>query len=750
MAGIFGGAAAAQKPIRYTSVDVQTSALGGCIPLLWGRNRVGTNVVWLNNFKSTSAGGKGGGKGGGKDKGSGYSYSTALILALCEGPIQDVLTVWADQTETTLAALGLTLLDGTAAQAAPGWIESNYAAQAMSYAETAYVWASSYALGGSPEIPNHTFEIDGYLSGTTNTGGLTSGLPDANPADIISDYILSAQYGLDPGATYVDAASLASYKTYCQAQALLLSPYLRTQEQATQTLQRWAQLSNSWIFWNGVHLKFVPLGDAAITANGAAYTPNLTPLYALTPADFIAESKGGALVTVTRIDPADGYNRVELDNRNRADQYNTDPTYWEDPTSVSAYGQLQSQTITADEVCDPGVAATMCTLIGQRSVYIRNSYAFTLDYTFVLLEPGDIVTLTEPAIGLSAQPVRITDVEEDDKGLLKFNAEECPGSVGIAVALPVQSNSASAGPNFLADPGNVNPPLIFEPPVSITGGVPQLWIGASGGANWGGAQVWGSVDGTNYVSLGKITTGTLQGALTAALPSHADPDTTDTLAVNLAASQGILSTAVSDADANALRTLAMVDSEVIAYGAVAATGAYTATLSYLRRGVYGSAIAAHASGAPFSQIAPGAMLAVTLPQAYVGVGLYIKLCSFNIFGNAGQALSEATAYTYTPTGVAYSTSGGSVVTVAPAAPTGLAVTAIAGGFTLNWDATTDATIDLYQVWGAAGASQPFSAASLVGTVPAPATSVTITGEPASALSVFLVAVNAAGSSAPAG
>src|ERR1700676_2498426 len=98
-----------------------------------------------------------------------------------------------------------------------------------------------------------------------------AGVPDANPADIISDYILSAQYGLDPSATYIDAGSLAFFKTYCLAQSLLMSPYIRTQEQATQTIQRWAQLTNSWIFWNGISLKFVPPGHGTIPANGTTY-----------------------------------------------------------------------------------------------------------------------------------------------------------------------------------------------------------------------------------------------------------------------------------------------------------------------------------------------------------------------------------------------------------------------------------------------------------------------------------------------
>src|ERR1019366_2263424 len=149
-----------------------------------------------------------------------------------------------------------------------------------SYSETAYVFSSLYDLGGSAALPQHNFDLVGNLSGSMPP------FVDANPADIVEDFITSPQYGLDPSATYIDAASLAFYKTYCTAQALLLSPYLRTQEQATSIVQRWAQLTNTWIFWNGTALKFVPLGDAAITAYSVTYTPVHTVCYALTLDDF--------------------------------------------------------------------------------------------------------------------------------------------------------------------------------------------------------------------------------------------------------------------------------------------------------------------------------------------------------------------------------------------------------------------------------------------------------------------------------
>ena len=74
-------------------------------------------------------------------------------------------------------------------------------------------------------------------------------------------------------------------------------------------------------------------------------------------------------------------------------------------------------------------------------------------------------------------------------------------------------------------PASVNTPVIFEPNATLTGGVAQVWIAASGGTagvadpNWGGCNVWISADGTNYSMVGTIEGPARMGVLSAALVS---------------------------------------------------------------------------------------------------------------------------------------------------------------------------------------------------------------------------------------
>lgn len=447
----------ANRPTVYTGIQIQTSAQGIPVQIVYGKTRIAPNLIWYNNFQSHKQSGKGGGgKGGSKGSGN-YTYTAAVMLALCEGAIDRVEAVWADQTEyfytggvsTGLVKLGLTLFTGTASQAVWSYLTTNYPSQAVAYAYTAYVANSNYKLGASAALPNHNFEVAGILAYSMVGSGAPNG--DANPSDIISDFLTNPQYGL-PGlpSSVLDATSLAFYKTYCTAQGIFFSPALggdNGQEQVSQILDRWASLSNTWIFWSGNVFKFVPLGDSSITANGVTYTPNLTIQYNLTDDDFIApkvkqgaasgdgasKTGDGGPIQVTRADPADCPNHIKIEIKDRGNAYNSAPYEWQDQGLVDQFGQIDASVTQAHEICDLGIAAIVTMLIGQRLAYIRNTYAFKLGYEFSLLEPGDLVSLTEPHLGLSQFPVRIRSVDEDESGNLSVVAEEFPGGLGTVL-----------------------------------------------------------------------------------------------------------------------------------------------------------------------------------------------------------------------------------------------------------------------------------------------------------------------------
>jgi hypothetical protein len=440
------GGTNATQPTVYTGINLQTSAQGVPVTIVWGKNRVAPNIFWYNNFQAHKQSGKGaGGKGGQKGTGN-YNYTAAVMLGLCEGPIYGIGAVWVDQTEYTsgsgLSKLDLTLFTGSATQSVWSYLSINYPSQAIPYESLCYVCSSNYKLGSSAALPNHNFEVEGIFCYNYSEG--STGIGDVNPGNIIYDFLTNPQYSISLPGSSIDSTSLAFYKTYCLAQGIAFSPVLDTQEQISETLDRWAGLSNTWVFWSGGTLKFVPLGDSAITANGTTYTPNLTIQYALTYDDFLAtkvkqgsasgdgasKTGDGGPIQVARADPADCPNHVKIEIKDRGNAYNTCPVEWQDQGLVDQFGQIDSSATEAHEICDLGIAQIVVQLVGQRAAYIRNTYAFKLGYEFSLLEPGDLVSLTDPHIGLNQFPVRIRTIDEDENGNLSVVAEEFPGAIG--------------------------------------------------------------------------------------------------------------------------------------------------------------------------------------------------------------------------------------------------------------------------------------------------------------------------------
>ena len=640
----------------YTGLQLQTSASTLPVPILWGITKVSANLIWYNNFQAlpqyTTPSGKGGKP---KSTVSGYSYTADVMMALCEGPIAQIGLVWKNQSVSSLAGLGLSLFIGSTPQAVWGYLAAAYPAQALAYQGTVWVGAGSYALDSSASIGNHNFEVVGIL-GATGINQL-----DADPAQVISDFLTNAQYGVGFSGASINAATLlgfngdSSLQTYCRALGIAFSPALINQEQASSILTRWLQLVNCAAVWSGGQLKFIPYGDAPVTsAGGWVFNPNLTPVYNLTDLDFVDHKGNSDPVKVSRVDPFSLPTIQRIECLSRQDQYAATPVEARDQAQIELYGPRVGSTIQAHEICDPFiVGATVAQLILQRALYVRANFMFKLSWEYCLLDPMDIVTISDANLGLTNYPVRLLSIEEDDKGVLTVTAEELTAGISTAALYPT-AGPISTPPNQGIAAAPVNVPVIVEPPPSLTGGVPQLWVGASGGVagvvdpNWGGAFVWASLDNLTFTQIAVIGQPARQGVLTAPLPAAFGWDIANTLGVSMAQSGGVLNGA-SDAAAQSGATLALVDNELLAFATATLSGVKSYNLSRLQRGMFGSTGAVHLVGAPFARL-DGSIVHYNLPPNYIGQTLYMKFQSFNVFGAGVQSLASCVAYVYTPTG----------------------------------------------------------------------------------------------------
>jgi hypothetical protein len=678
MAALFGGSPRASKPVPpATSLRVKTSVQGTPIPIGWGTARVAPNLIYYNDFKSIQiqqATGGGGGKGvthifspsqGGAQTQT--TYQATVIAGLCEGPIVGIGNCYYSKNVGGLGQFNLGLFTGSYSQTAWSYVVSAHPADARAYRGIAYVAAAPFPLGTSPDLPSMNFETKfGFFA--------PQGAPqDANPHDIIVDVLTNSKYGvgfplerLGDNDIYQIAniyevvdiyGVLFTTFAYAQAVGLWMSPVL-VQLKSCQTFLTdilYGMVAEA--VWSNGTLKIVPYYDASAAANGGTYSPNLSPLFDLTDDDFIASGKGSynspVIVKIKAV--GDIYNTVTIQYLDRSNNYNPTIVEAKDDASIQAYSVRKRDQKQMEGFCLASSALTCAHLqLGREQVI--TTYEFSLGAKYVLLEPMDLVTLTDSHLGLSRKLVRIKEITENEDYTLSLIAEDM--LVGAA-SPPIYGNQANTGfvTNYNIDPGLTLQPFFFEPTDPLVGDLEVMMaVEPVNLTTWGGANVYVSYDGVNYVYVGQQLGPTRMGVLTASLPAVAIAttpptiDTTSTLSVDLTASGAQLLTA-TQADLLGFATLCYMGGEFLAYRDATVTGANKYNLTTLNRGGYGTTPQNVSPGSTFVRVDSG-VFRIPFTQDRIGQVLSIKLVNFNKYGGGPQTLASVSPYTYTIVGTA--------------------------------------------------------------------------------------------------
>ena len=151
---------------RLDTLQITASTEGAIIPRVYGRMRVGGNIIWATDFREESettrhgGGGKGGGGGGGTEV-TEYFYFASLAVALCEGPITGIGRVWADGKPMSLDGVTMRVHLGGEDQEPDPFIAAKMgAANTPAYRGTAYVMFEELPLERfGNRLPQLSFEV---------------------------------------------------------------------------------------------------------------------------------------------------------------------------------------------------------------------------------------------------------------------------------------------------------------------------------------------------------------------------------------------------------------------------------------------------------------------------------------------------------------------------------------------------------------------------------------------------------------
>jgi PA14 domain/Putative phage tail protein len=568
-------------------------------------------------------------------------------------------------------------LGGGSANVASGY-EAGNPAEALGYSGIAGVGYFPMFLGSSGQTQDNSFEI---LTPDAYGGGIT----DCNPVQCISRVLTNAQWGLGSGSvpfpvSAIDNSSGGSWGgangtpgsrqvgstawNWFAANNFFISPYIDGQDSAATIMSKWLEAGQCTAFMSEGLLKLVGNGSQSAANNGCTWVAPQSYVVALDDTCFIPDSEGKDPVKLTRKTYLDGYNKVHIGYSNRENQYEDDTVQEWDQASINRWGERREDPQSWNFIRTQAAATFAASMRVKDYVTLRNEYTFQVPFIYSYLEPQDVITITTSstwAAGLNnansaiaTLPVQIKKTVDDPVKGITITAQDYIAPSKLPTIYNKSISTATGAVNQWVNPGN-SEVVMFECTARMskqTGNT--IAIGACGtSSSWGGCNIWVSYDNETYKQVGTINTPARIGVLYSTLNSGSDPDTTNSIVVNMVENSGALD-AGSDSDADNLTTACVVggaSSEVIGFSSLSVTGddEYTLT-SYLRRGQLGTAIASHAASSPF-MVLDDSVFYYEYDPIWAGATLYFKFQSFNTFGNANQLLSSLTATTFVVPGL---------------------------------------------------------------------------------------------------
>jgi hypothetical protein len=423
------------------SLRYNTAQKGSPLPIVIGTQRVPVNLLEFYGYNGAGSkvnSGKGGiiGKSGGANKKANTTFSVFVAFGICVGPVGfwgasygggGNNRIWANAgvSFNGPGGVGLNYNQGYDGQALDGAFTAQNPNQPfINYSGTAYMAGAPMFLGNSPALPNISFEVTGFYAGTAGPNYPDDARPDHALTGILTDPRWGAGFPLSA----LDPASVADWGNFCQAANIAISMLIDRSQTAASLIEELCTLTTSAAVFTSGLLKIIPYQTTGPWASDfVTWTPNTTIQYSLDDDDFLDWGGQSDPVIATRNDRTQATNWISCEYLDRGDNYNANINFAFDQGAIDSFGLRTAAVSDAHSVCNPFTAYWVPWFQLQRKQLVDTTYKFKLGWRYALLDPMDLVELTDPGAGLYGVPVRITSIEEDDDFNLTITAENAPG-----------------------------------------------------------------------------------------------------------------------------------------------------------------------------------------------------------------------------------------------------------------------------------------------------------------------------------
>ena len=655
---------------RLSDLSAPKSNYGSGIPIIWGKARVGGNLIWATKIREVVKKSRKRGKGlGPKVQTTNYTYFANFAVMFCRGPIVRVQRVWLNGklvyahggTANGFFNTYARIYTGTGSQNPDPMLSNTnpvvhndygFSSDPATRAAQIADYQSRYGVNISNQTPGYRSRAYIVFEGLP-LADYNNAIPTVS-AEIVADEAvnlqqiieeLCAEAGMKPGE--YDASALSGIP--------VTGFIIKNIQSINAALE---ELQTAYFFdvirTQGV-LKFVPQDrgrslvepDASLLASHAGGTDR--------PDDYEKEvitiETLPSEVNVTFLDPAEDFaENTAIYRRQRALPDNKKDVSVALVLTVDQARQMAER------------------LLFQQWIEERVKFKMTFPPAMLHVEAGDLVRLT---IGGQATDVEVRRVQVGANLLVEHESTLSDKSflnyVRTLPVNPIESDIQVESDTILR---------VFDMNLVSDGDVEGLYYTGTGEGTWRFGYLFASFDNLNYSLVNTIDTkgvlGTVVGTLRDALPWVLD--TITVLEVQLRSGDTLES--VSDSQLDFGLNKALVGDEIIQFGNAVFVGSNRWQLSKLRRGIRGTAqyTTGHSANENFTLFTGDDAFLQIQEGTVSDVGRTYYFKALNSF----QTIDQVSPTTMPIVGNAYR----------PYAPTGVVVSRIGNDLVVNWQRHT--------------------------------------------------------------
>lgn len=460
---------------------------------------------------------------------------------------------------------------------------------------------------------------------------------DANPSDIIKDLLTNVRYGAGYPESSLNLTTFETVYDYCEANDILISVKITSQKPVT-----------DWIDYINSHFRgFIYMSAGKICLG--CFKPEASA-FTIAQEDLVTEVGEDVQppISVKKRFYNETANRLEIIWENRSKDYADACAVAQEEVDQRVGGITRKKMMQLTGIKREVLANKMRWYFLFDSMYRYSVYSFALSYSNMLIEVGDVGTLSDGHLIVN-KAIRVLSIEEDKDGRgLSVTAIEDVASLYAAVTgITLQETLRDSDvPAVLS----VNSSVVFREDLVY----PLLHLSiVPGNENVNGWYIYRSIDGgVSYDLMGKSSidgvtsgsansTGTLQNNLIAYPAVAYRP--LDTIVVDIGTLTD-LDTSITDEEFFNRKKYLKIGDEIIGYKTCvesAVEGIWTIT--GLIRGMFNTEAVAHVPEETVSTL--DIDFSYIMSDSESGSTMYFKAVPF--YGNQALSITDTAAYSHT-------------------------------------------------------------------------------------------------------